>query len=120
MYNDRTQMTGAMFRGTMSPRQASPVRDLPNSERQDNSMPRRRCDGSLHNPNQRQDNSSPYNCVRGDCGKWGLTNHPLAMVYSPCQSWQNAYAPDVALERGTLFSELDLPFTPSKCRKGGM
>lgn len=59
-------------------------------------------------------------CTEGICGGWGLYNHPLAMVYSPCQSWHEVYAPDVALARGTMFSELDLPFEPSKCRKGCM
>ena len=59
-------------------------------------------------------------CTEGICGGWGLYDHPLAMVYSPCQSWHEVYAPDVALARGTMFSELDLPFEPSKCRKGCM
>ena len=34
----------------------------------------------------------------------------LAMVYCPRQAFCNLYEPDVALSRGTLFSELDLPF----------
>ena len=43
-------------------------------------------------------------------GSWGLTNHPLAMVYAPCQAFRALYDPDTALNRGTLFTELDLPF----------
>lgn len=35
---------------------------------------------------------------------------PLAMAYVPMQQFGEMYAPDVALERGTLFPELDLPF----------
>ena len=35
---------------------------------------------------------------------------PLAMAYVPMQKWRNLYDCDVALSRGTLFSELDLPF----------
>ncbi|MFQ8601001.1 MAG: spore coat associated protein CotJA, partial [Oscillospiraceae bacterium] len=35
---------------------------------------------------------------------------PLAMAYVPMQKWQKLYDPDVALERGTLFLELDKPF----------
>lgn len=35
---------------------------------------------------------------------------PIAMAYVPMQKWQRLYEPDVALDRGTLFSELDLPF----------
>ena len=34
----------------------------------------------------------------------------LAMVYSPKQVWGETYDVDVALERGTLFPELDKPF----------
>lgn len=34
---------------------------------------------------------------------------PLAMVYSPCQLWRGIYAPDMALRRGTMFKELDMP-----------
>ncbi len=40
---------------------------------------------------------------------WGLANHPLAMVYAPCQGFHSLYDLDTALVRGTLFSELDLP-----------
>lgn len=39
-----------------------------------------------------------------------LDELPIAMAYVPLQKWRNVYDPDVALERGTLFSELDLPF----------
>ena len=49
---------------------------------------------------------------------WGLRNHPLAMVYSPYQEWRDAYTPEVALNRGTLFAELDLPFEGDKKRGG--
>ena len=34
----------------------------------------------------------------------------LAMVYIPFQKWQKLYSEEVALNRGTLFSELDKPF----------
>lgn len=33
----------------------------------------------------------------------------LAMVYSPVQTWRDIYDIDYALERGTLFAELDKP-----------
>ena len=33
----------------------------------------------------------------------------LAMVYSPVQVWRDIYDPECALERGTLFAELDKP-----------
>ena len=34
----------------------------------------------------------------------------LAMAYVPMQSWRNLYELDLALERGTVFAELDKPF----------
>ena len=71
-------------------------------------MPRRRCDGSLGNS---QANGS------GRHG-WGLEEYPLAMVYSPYQEWRQTYTPEVALGRGTLFGELDLPLEVMNCRRG--
>lgn len=37
-------------------------------------------------------------------------NKSLAMAYVPQQNWRNLYSPEVALNRGTLFAELDKPF----------
>lgn len=71
-------------------------------------LPRRKCDGSL------RENNVNTTSNHG----WGLKGHPLAMVYSPYQHWQNTYSPDVALGRGTLFTELDLPLEAVNCRKG--
>ena len=34
----------------------------------------------------------------------------LAMAYIPDQKWRKLYSGEVALKRGTLFSELDKPF----------
>lgn len=50
-------------------------------------------------------------CAEAPCGhsSWGLVRYPLAMVYAPCQNFGGLYDPDTALERGTLFAELDLP-----------
>lgn len=39
-----------------------------------------------------------------------LQDLPLAMAYVPIQSWGDTYAPCKALNRGTLFPQLDLPF----------
>lgn len=44
---------------------------------------------------------------------------PLAMAYVPRQKWRNAYSPEEALCRGTLFAELDLPFYPPRVCGGG-
>ncbi|MBP5431294.1 spore coat associated protein CotJA [Ruminococcus sp.] len=38
-------------------------------------------------------------------------NVPLAMAYVPWQQWGETYGEDEALSRGTLFPQLDLPFT---------
>ena len=43
-----------------------------------------------------------------------LDSLPLAMAYVPFQKWRSTYSLEKALERGTLFPDLDLPF------KGGM
>ena len=40
-----------------------------------------------------------------------LNGMSLAMVYSPCQSFEELYSSDEALRRGTLFRKLDKPFT---------
>ena len=71
-------------------------------------LPQRRCDGSLRN--------KPIN--NSSRASWGLENYPLAMVYSPYQEWRETYTPDVALCRGTLFAELDLPLESINFRKG--
>ena len=39
-----------------------------------------------------------------------LDSFPLAMAYVPWQKWRDIYSSDVALQRGTLFAELDKPF----------
>ena len=35
---------------------------------------------------------------------------PIGMAYVPWQRWNKVYQEDVALNRGTIFPELDLPF----------
>ncbi len=62
-------------------------------------------------------NGSSCGCDRPVCrgyegcapGSWGLCDYPLAMVYAPCQQFRALYDAPTALNRGTLFSELDLP-----------
>ena len=43
-----------------------------------------------------------------------IENMPIAMAYVPFQQWQNIYEPRQAFQRGTIFKELDLPFTCAK------
>ena len=35
---------------------------------------------------------------------------PVGMAYVPFQQWKNVYEASVALERGTIFEDLDKPF----------
>ncbi len=51
--------------------------------------------------------SAGAGCVCSD----GTVRESLAMVYSPRQYWRDAYTPAEALDRGTLFAELDKPLT---------
>ena len=81
------------------------------------------CDGTRGNM---RDNAARNDSTRfpdkGGCAMntgWGLTDHPLAMVYSPLQEFHKIYEPEIALERGTIFTELDLPFEGGKGAKGG-
>ena len=141
MYNERNRspmpssrmpmQNGGAAGSTRAPMRDVPLEDLLDNARPrpDMTLPRRRCDGSLRGagdaermPDLRGDlgQSCPSGCSRGACGGWGVESHPLAMVYSPCQAWRDAYPPDVALSRGTLFSELDLPFEGGKCKRGCM
>ena len=46
------------------------------------------------------------------------TPQHLAMVYSPVQEWKDIYCGEKALERGTLFAELDKPFKGYKSNRG--
>ena len=83
--------------------------DMP-TPKLDERMGNRGCDGNLRMQKPRPDTAG-YG--------WGLLDHPLAMVYSPYQFFGDVYSPDVALSRGTLFAELDLPFEGDKKRMGG-
>lgn len=44
---------------------------------------------------------------------------PLAMVYTPLQSFHDIYDKEKALNAGTIFRELDLPFHGKSVFKGG-
>lgn len=53
-------------------------------------------------------------------GKWGLEGYPLASVYAPLQKFDKLYDEKTAHKKGTLFSELDLPFEGESVWKGGL
>ena len=39
-----------------------------------------------------------------------LGQFPIAMAYVPWQEWRNLYTCEQAIQRGTVFAELDKPF----------
>lgn len=45
------------------------------------------------------------------CMHDSLNGLPIAMAYVPWQMWKNLYAAEKALCRGTIFEELDKPFS---------
>lgn len=49
-----------------------------------------------------------YPMNRSSCDE--VNRCPLAMAYVPWQCWGNTYEPAVALQRGTIFPDLDLPW----------
>ncbi len=57
------------------------------------------------------DNDDRSTCIGDSC----INNYAPAMVYCPDQAWSELYEVEEALERGTLFSVLDLPFYGSSC-----
>ena len=44
---------------------------------------------------------------------------PVGMCYVPFQQWETPYAENVALERGTIFPSLDLPFYGREVNSNG-
>lgn len=50
---------------------------------------------------------------------WGLVDYPLASVFAPLQEFRGLFDRDTALHKGTIFSELDLPFMGETIMKGG-
>ena len=92
-------------------------------DRNENGLPRtdravgnRDCVGNIRNPGGCNGNmngsASGFGCgpqsENGTCTDC-LDTKPLAYSYTPVQRWQMLYQIDKALERGTLFEELDKP-----------
>lgn len=57
-------------------------------------------------PNSGSVGANPMGCVSAG----SYRDFPLAMVFTPAQGYGNLYAPMEALENGTLFADLKLPF----------
>lgn len=45
-----------------------------------------------------------------DMGQRPLDQLPLGMAYVPMQKWEKLYESELGLNRGTIFSQLDLPW----------
>lgn len=87
-------------------------------ERIGDEMLRRMLDGNRQSTEPIMQNRP--NCSNGRKETWGLEEYPLAMVYAPLQVFRNLYDMDTALQKGTMFAELDLPFMgESVANKGG-
>ncbi len=56
-------------------------------------------------------NGNGMNGNGDDTVSWGLYGYPLAMVYAPVQCFGELYEPDKGLSQGTIFRQLNLPFT---------
>ena len=76
-------------------------------------------DGRGNMPSQRQNKPSCEGEYPIERETFGLVGYPLASVYAPIQSFTGLYDLDMALEQGTVFSELDLPFMGQRVSKGG-
>lgn len=51
------------------------------------------------------------------CPYQGVDRLPLAMAYVPWQRWGNLYEPCKGIQVGTIFEDLDLPFSERSCLK---
>ncbi len=135
MYNDKNPLYSSRLQRDLPPREIT-GRSRPtfakfeaeeqNIPRLDERQGRRLCDGTLPRADLNNgmngcgcENDVPDHGCGSHVGGWGLTSYPLAMVYSPLQDFRELYDLDKALERGTLFAELDLPFEGGKEGKGG-
>ena len=62
-------------------------------------------------------------CMNGLQPNFGVlvidNEYPIAMAYVPWQRWGETYDAENALANGTLFPELNLPFTGRNCERGG-
>ena len=51
---------------------------------------------------------------------WGLgEGYPLSMVFAPIQAFRKLYDCEIALQKGTIFEELNFPFMGETVSKGG-
>lgn len=60
--------------------------------------------------NNQQCNDFSCNCQKCAATDDPLRGMPIGMGYVPIQEWGCTYCPDKALQQGTIFPPLDLPF----------
>lgn len=83
-------------------------------------MPQPPCmntDFPSQNPAMPLDTSCLSNCKMPKIQPEFGAGMPIGMGYVPWQRWCPIYPMDRAIERGTIFPELDLPFTRGRCRR---
>ena len=103
MPNCQNNMHSARQTGCSVPRTASPARNTGFYGNR----------GNIRRSVPVPQNSASSRYRQDDCGN--SHSDPLrgmapAMAYVPWQQWQNIYEPCRALERGTIFEDLDKPF----------
>lgn len=74
---------------------------------------------SGQNARNRSNTRAEAQCPYGDGLAYGVTDRPLAIVYSPIQEWRMLYNRELGLSKGTIFEELDLPLTVKQSNEGG-
>jgi hypothetical protein len=79
---------------------------------------RNSCDSCERIPHRRE-SVCHDGCGSSVGSKNGLVGKPLGSVYAPLQDFGDLYEPQKAIERGTLFAELDLPFEGKTVKGGG-
>lgn len=52
----------------------------------------------------------------GQSGSCFERDFPVGMAYVPWQQWNQTYNLAQGLQRGTIFPELDYPFSMGRCR----
>ncbi|MBQ2747407.1 MAG: spore coat associated protein CotJA [Firmicutes bacterium] len=70
--------------------------------------------GTVTRPGNNNNNNNNGNSIGNLCSC--LENLPLAMAYVPMQSWNDVYDMAEGFYAGTIFAELNLPFTGGKRR----
>ena len=54
--------------------------------------------------------------MRSEMPSENIDQFPIAMAYVPWQRWGQIYPMEQALNRGTIFPELDKPFVMGRCQ----